>query len=73
MSFRVVDKSSDFHNFISKFGVLYSTSANKTGKNFDRKFAISGAEVIVEDKRGFYETTASTIIKLGKKTFKKLR
>ena len=73
MSFRVVEKSSKFYDFIHKFGVLYSTSANKTGKNFDREFALSGAEIIVEDKRGFYETTASTIIKLGKKSFKKLR
>ncbi|MFY9089095.1 Sua5 YciO YrdC YwlC family protein [Arcobacter aquimarinus] len=72
-SFRVVDKNSDFYNFIYKFGVLYSTSANKTTEKFERDFAQNGAEIIVEDNRGFYETKASTIIKLSKKRSLKLR
>ncbi|RXJ84652.1 Sua5 YciO YrdC YwlC family protein [Arcobacter cloacae] len=72
-SFRVVDKNSGFYNFINKFGVLYSTSANKTTEKFERDFAQNGAEIIVEDKRGFYETKASTIIKLSKKQSLKLR
>ncbi|MBU0926104.1 Sua5 YciO YrdC YwlC family protein [bacterium] len=72
-SFRVVKKSSDFYDFIHKFGILYSTSANKTGESFEKEFATIGADILVEDKRGFYETQASTIIKLSKKTFKKLR
>lgn len=73
ISFRVVEKSSIFYNFIHKFSILYSTSANKTGENFDKDFAIVGADILVEDKRGFYETQASAIIKLSKKSFKKLR
>uniref|UniRef100_UPI0040482A68 Sua5 YciO YrdC YwlC family protein n=1 Tax=Aliarcobacter sp. TaxID=2321116 RepID=UPI0040482A68 len=72
-SFRVVNKSSDFYDFIHKFGILYSTSANKTAEKFDKDFATIGADILVEDKRGFYETQASTIIKLSKKSFKKLR
>jgi len=40
-SFRVVDKNSDFYDFIHKFGILYSTSANKTGENFDKDFFIA--------------------------------
>ena len=72
-SFRVVDKSSGFYDFINKFGILYSTSANKTSKNFEKEFAFEVAEIIVEDKRGFFETTASKIIKLSKKRAKKIR
>jgi len=72
-SFRVVNKSSDFYDFIHKFGILYSTSANKTAEKFDKDFATIGADILVEDKRGFYETQASTIIKLSKKSFKKIR
>ena len=72
-SFRVVDKKSDFYDFIHKFRILYSTSENKTGKNFEKQFATIGADMLVEDKRGFYETQASTIIKLSKKRFEKLR
>jgi tRNA A37 threonylcarbamoyladenosine synthetase subunit TsaC/SUA5/YrdC len=72
-SFRVVNKSSDFYDFIHKFGILYSTSANKAGESFEKEFATIGADILVEDKRGFYETQASTIIKLSKRNFKKLR
>lgn len=72
-SFRVVHKDSDFYDFIHKFNILYSTSANKTGEKFDKDFATIGANIVVEDKRGFYETKASTIIKLSKKTLKIVR
>ena len=72
-SFRVVDKNSKFYDFIHKFAILYSTSANKTSKNFEREFALENAEVIVEDKRGFFETTASRIFKLSRKRVKKIR
>ena len=65
-SFRVVNKDSNFYDFINKFGILYSTSANKTTESFNKDFATIGADTIVEDKRGFYETKASTIIKLSK-------
>lgn len=73
MSFRVIQKNSDFFVFIHKFGILYSTSANKTAENFDKDFATIGADIIVEDKKGFYETKASRIIKLSKHNLKKIR
>ena len=73
MSFRVVTKDSDFYDFIHKFGILYSTSANKTAESFNKDFATIGADIIVEDKRGFYETKASSIVKLYKKTLKIVR
>lgn len=72
-SFRVVNKDSNFYDFINKFGILYSTSANKTAEKFDKDFATIGADIIVEDKRGFYETKASRIIKLSKKSLKIIR
>ena len=72
-SFRVVDKNSDFYEFISKFRVLYSTSANKTGEKFDKNFALEKSDVLVEDKRAFYETTASKIYKLSNKQKKIIR
>ena len=72
-SFRVVDKNCDFYDFIHKFNILYSTSANKTTEKFQREFAINGADIIVEDKKGFFETKASTIIELSKSSLKRLR
>ena len=73
ISFRVVEKSSIFYNFIHKFGILYSTSANETTKKFEKNFAINSAEILVEDKRSFFETKSSDIVKLGKRTSCKLR
>ena len=72
-SFRVVNQESKFYDFIHKFSILYSTSANKTTHRFEREFAISGADILVEDKRNFFETKASRLIKLSKKRLKILR
>ena len=65
-SYRVVNKKNTHHKFIKKFGVMYSTSANLTQNSFDKQFAASNSDVIVEDSKGFYETTPSKIIKLYK-------
>lgn len=72
-SFRLVEPSNKFFDFIDKFKVLYSSSANETTCKFDNKFALDKAEVIVEDKRGFFETKPSKIYKLSKKKISKLR
>lgn len=77
-SFRVVQKSSkfydfSFYDFIYKFSKIFSTSANETTKNFDIDFAKQNADVIVETKDDFYETKSSSIIKLSKNKFRKLR
>jgi len=65
-SFRVINKDNDFYSFIHKFGILYSTSANKTAKNFEYDFASKHSDVIVEDKNHFFETSASHIFKINK-------
>ncbi len=72
-SFRVVDRDSEFFDFLSKFRILYSTSANKTGEKFDEKFALENSDVFIEDKRAFYETTASKIYKISKSRKKIIR
>jgi tRNA A37 threonylcarbamoyladenosine synthetase subunit TsaC/SUA5/YrdC len=73
MSFRVISKKSVFYDFIHKFNILYSTSANKTGRNYDKSFANEASEIIVEDKNNFFETTASKIIKINKSTIFRIR
>ena len=69
---RVV-KNSEHRRFLDRFGWMYSTSANPSGKNFDETWARQQVDVVVEDKRGFFEGRASTIIKLAKKRKQKLR
>jgi tRNA A37 threonylcarbamoyladenosine synthetase subunit TsaC/SUA5/YrdC len=71
-SFRVV-KDEKHLEFLKKFKWMYSTSANLTGKNFNKKWAKSVADIIVEDKRGLFEGKASRIYKLGKNKIKKIR
>jgi len=69
---RVV-KDSYHDSFLKNFDYLYSTSANKTNKNFDIEYALSKADIVVEDSRGFSENTPSRLIKLSKTLQKKLR
>jgi tRNA A37 threonylcarbamoyladenosine synthetase subunit TsaC/SUA5/YrdC len=44
-SFRVVNQDSKFYDFIHKFSILYSTSANKTTEKFQRELFRRGGLV----------------------------
>ena len=72
-SFRVVCKNSKFYDFIKKFKILSSTSANITKEpfNYDFAFANSNVEVVAND--GFFESQSSKIYKLNKNRLKKIR
>lgn len=70
-SFRVIDRNCFFYEFIKKFNILYSTSANLTGNKFDEKFALENSEIIVNEKDGFSEKISSSIYKLSK--YKKIK
>jgi tRNA A37 threonylcarbamoyladenosine synthetase subunit TsaC/SUA5/YrdC len=72
-SFRVVNDNSNFYRFLNKFNILYSTSANLTGKNFQKNFALQNAQVIVEDKQGFSQKVSSSIFLLKKYRKKQIR
>jgi tRNA A37 threonylcarbamoyladenosine synthetase subunit TsaC/SUA5/YrdC len=60
-------------DFIDRFGWLYSTSANESGKDFDISFAKEKADIIVEDRRSFFEGTPSSIYLLTKTKLRRLR
>lgn len=72
-SFRVISKDSNFYDFIKKFKSLYSSSANESKKSFDEEYTKNVADVIVIGKNGFYENIPSSLFKLNKIRFKKLR
>ena len=59
--------------FLRRFGWMYSTSANQSGKSFDEGWARSQADVVVEDPRGLFEGEPSQLIKVGKNRKKKIR
>lgn len=61
------------HKFLKAFDYMYSSSANESNKSFDLKYAVKQADIIVEDERGFYEGSASRMLKLGKSKKTKLR
>jgi len=61
------------HQLLSKYGWLYSTSANEKGKSFEISFAEQSVDIILEDARGLYEGEASFIYKLTHKKIKRLR
>jgi tRNA A37 threonylcarbamoyladenosine synthetase subunit TsaC/SUA5/YrdC len=72
-SFRVISRDSHFYDFINKFNILYSSSANETKKSFELSYAVNKSDIIVINKNGFYEDKPSTLIKLYKEKYKKLR
>jgi tRNA A37 threonylcarbamoyladenosine synthetase subunit TsaC/SUA5/YrdC len=72
-SFRVISKDSTFYDFIKKFNVLYSSSANETQKNFDEEYAKDISDVVVIQKNGFFEDIPSKLYKINKFKVKKLR
>ncbi|MDD2790010.1 MAG: hypothetical protein PHU40_05015 [Sulfurimonas sp.] len=51
----------------------FSTSANESGKKFERVFCLAKADIIVEDNRGLRENSASAIYVLGQKKRRRLR
>ena len=72
MAYRVITEP--IHKeFLQKFKWVYSSSANESGKNFDREFAIQKADILVMDKRGYFESTPSRIYKVNKFKIRKLR
>jgi tRNA A37 threonylcarbamoyladenosine synthetase subunit TsaC/SUA5/YrdC len=72
-SYRVVDKNHKHYNFLNKFKIIHSTSANITTKEFNKDWAIKNSDIIVEDKNGFNENQSSKIYKITQKKIKKIR
>ena len=72
-SYRVVEKNSLHHNFIKKFGILYSTSANITKNSFDKEYASQNCDVCIEDNLGYFESTPSNIYKINNNKIHKIR
>jgi len=68
-SFRVIQ---DKHHklLIGRLGWAYTTSANRSGEEFDLDYAIENSDIIVYNLR---ENSPSTILKLGIKKFKRVR
>lgn len=60
-------------HLIQKYGWLYSTSANESGRDYDRDFCLKHSDMIIEDSRGFSSSTPSKIFKLTSTQSKKLR
>ena len=73
LSFRVVEKHHIHNNLIKKYACLYSTSANKTKKDFNESFALKNADIILYTKDGFYESKSSSIYKITNKKRKRIR
>ncbi|CAA6810685.1 MAG: TsaC protein (YrdC domain) required for threonylcarbamoyladenosine t(6)A37 modification in tRNA [uncultured Campylobacterales bacterium] len=71
-AYRVV-QNSEHQEFLKKYRWMYSSSANKSGQNYDEVFAKDKANMIVEDNRGLKETTPSKIYKLTNNKSKRLR
>lgn len=52
---------------------FYSTSANESGKNFNRDFCEEKTDIIIEDKNRLFEDKASQLYKINKIKTRRLR
>ncbi len=66
-------KETPHYNFLKKFDFLYSSSANIHGSDFDYAFAYKNVDIIIEDRYGFLQKSASSFYKIAKKKIIKLR
>jgi tRNA A37 threonylcarbamoyladenosine synthetase subunit TsaC/SUA5/YrdC len=58
---------------LRKLNWSYSTSANESGKNFQRSFCEQKADIIVEEKKGLFEGSASKLYKINNLKKERLR
>ncbi|SFV56517.1 TsaC protein (YrdC domain) required for threonylcarbamoyladenosine t(6)A37 modification in tRNA [hydrothermal vent metagenome] len=71
-AFRVA-RSPLHSQLLSKLPWAYSTSANESGKTFQRDFCEQKADIIIENKQGLFESKASKLYKINQKKRKRLR
>ncbi len=70
-SFRVI-KDNPHHELIQKLGWAYTTSANRSGKQYDEKWARTVADETILPLKSL-QNRPSVIYLLGKNTIKKIR
>jgi len=58
---------------IRNFKWQYSTSANKSGQSFERKFCEEKSDIIIENREGLSEEKSSIILKINNKKIGRLR
>lgn len=72
MAFRVASDTLN-SSLLRSFSWNYSTSANESGKNFNREFCEEKTDIIIEDKNSLYEGKSSRLYKINSKKSKRLR
>ena len=71
-AFRVVKK--DLGSQILRDSLWhYSTSANESKKSFNYAFCEKNSDIIIEDKNGLQENSASTLYKMNNSKIKRIR
>jgi tRNA A37 threonylcarbamoyladenosine synthetase subunit TsaC/SUA5/YrdC len=60
-------------NILRNLQWSFSTSANESGKNFNREFCQSKTDIIIEDRNPLEEKRASKLLKINNKKIKRLR
>jgi len=72
VSFRISTYVQNSH-YLRMLNWSYSTSANESNKNFNRKFCEENADIIIENKIHLHENNASKIYKINNTSIKRLR
>ena len=71
-AFRVAKTNLD-STLLRQLSWSYSTSANESGKNFNRDFCEQKADIIIENKQRLFEGEASKLYKINNQAIRRLR
>ncbi len=71
-AFRVV-QNSEHSEFLKSFKWMYSTSANKSGQDFEQSWCEEKADIIVYTQNAFESKSSSKIFRLHKRKKERLR
>lgn len=71
-AFRYVSDN-EHGRLIRRYGWLYSTSANESGKQYDPDFCKNICDWCIEDSRGLYESSSSKIYALTQTRLRRIR
>ncbi len=69
---RVV-REGHYHQFLKRFGWMYSTSANRSGCEFDFGYIKDRVDIIIYTKEGFAQKKPSKLYLVGLKKMRRIR
>ena len=67
------EEEGEIRGFLKRYGWHFSTSANRSGENFDFNYIKDKVDIIIYTPNGFKESTPSSLYRVGSRKIRRLR